>query len=69
MHLHFLVRFFRRASTGRVASVPPPGSVVREPRVFEPVRASYDYWESFLDAKRKSAIGAIEPLEGWPAQR
>lgn len=39
---------------------PPEGA--RKPRVFEPVRASFDYWDSFLDAERKSAIGAIEPL-------
>ncbi len=39
-----------------------PAEGARKPRVFEPIRASYDYWDSYLDSERKSAIGAVERL-------
>ena len=34
----------------------------RRPRLFEPIRDSYDYWSSFRDTQRYAAAGAIEPL-------
>ncbi|HZT51426.1 MAG TPA: VOC family protein [Stellaceae bacterium] len=34
----------------------------RKPRLFEPVRESYDFWSSFRDTERYAAVGAIEPL-------
>lgn len=32
----------------------------RRPRLFEPVRESYDYWSSYRDLQRYAAVGAIE---------
>jgi 2,3-dihydroxy-p-cumate/2,3-dihydroxybenzoate 3,4-dioxygenase len=40
-----------------------PEDAARQPRLFEPVSASYDFWSSFRDAERYAAIGAIEPLQ------
>jgi len=39
-----------------------PADHARKPRLFEPVRDSYDYWASFRDTERYAAVGAIEPL-------
>jgi 2,3-dihydroxy-p-cumate/2,3-dihydroxybenzoate 3,4-dioxygenase len=38
-----------------------PAEGARKPRIMEPVRASIDYWDSFLDP-RKGTVGAIERL-------
>jgi 2,3-dihydroxy-p-cumate/2,3-dihydroxybenzoate 3,4-dioxygenase len=37
-----------------------PEDGARRPRLFEPVRESYDYWSSFRDPERYAAVGAIE---------
>ena len=39
-----------------------PETDARKPRLFEPVRESYDYWASFRDAERYAKLGAIERL-------
>ncbi len=39
-----------------------PEAQARKPRLFEPVRESYDYWSSFRDPERYARIGAIERL-------
>ncbi|HUZ74400.1 MAG TPA: VOC family protein [Stellaceae bacterium] len=44
-----------------------PETDARPPRLFEPIRESYDYWSSFRDAERYAAIGAIE--RGWGSSR
>lgn len=36
----------------------------RKPRVFEPIRESFDYWGSFLDP-RKATVGSIEQDESY----
>jgi 2,3-dihydroxy-p-cumate/2,3-dihydroxybenzoate 3,4-dioxygenase len=36
-----------------------PAEGARKPRVMEPIKASIDYWDSFLDP-RKAAVGEIE---------
>ncbi len=41
-----------------------PETDARRPRLFEPIRESYDYWSSFRDAERYAAIGAIERGSG-----
>ncbi|MBN9428417.1 MAG: VOC family protein [Burkholderiales bacterium] len=46
-----------------------PAEGARKPRTFEPIRASYDYWDSYLDTKRKAAVGAIERLDVTNRQR
>jgi 2,3-dihydroxy-p-cumate/2,3-dihydroxybenzoate 3,4-dioxygenase len=38
-----------------------PAEGARKPRVMEPIKASIDYWDSFLDP-RKATVGAIERL-------
>ena len=38
-----------------------PAEGARKPRIMEPIRASIDYWDSFLDP-RKSTVGAIERM-------
>ncbi len=38
-----------------------PAEGARKPRVMEPIKASIDYWDSFLDP-RKSTVGEIERL-------
>jgi len=38
-----------------------PAEGARKPRVMEPIKASIDYWDSFLDP-RKATVGAIEKL-------
>jgi 2,3-dihydroxy-p-cumate/2,3-dihydroxybenzoate 3,4-dioxygenase len=38
-----------------------PVEGARKPRVMEPIEASIDYWDSFLDP-RKATVGAIERL-------
>jgi hypothetical protein len=43
----------------RNGGVPAEGA--RKPRVMEPIKASIDYWDSFLDP-RKATVGAIERL-------
>jgi len=40
-----------------------PEAEPRQPRLFEPVRDSYDYWASFRDTERYARIGAIERLD------
>lgn len=35
----------------------------RKPRLLEPIPESFDYWGSFLDRQRKSAVGDIERLD------
>jgi 2,3-dihydroxy-p-cumate/2,3-dihydroxybenzoate 3,4-dioxygenase len=42
-----------------------PSEGARKPRIMEPVRASIDYWDSFLDP-RKGTVGAIERLAPPP---
>jgi 2,3-dihydroxy-p-cumate/2,3-dihydroxybenzoate 3,4-dioxygenase len=37
-----------------------PEEGARRPRLFEPIRESYDYWSSFRDVERYAAVGAIE---------
>ncbi|HXQ51418.1 MAG TPA: VOC family protein [Stellaceae bacterium] len=37
-----------------------PELEARRPRLFEPIRDSYDYWASFRDLERYAAVGAIE---------
>jgi 2,3-dihydroxy-p-cumate/2,3-dihydroxybenzoate 3,4-dioxygenase len=37
-----------------------PEDHARRPRLFEPIRESYDYWSSFRDLERYAAVGAIE---------
>jgi 2,3-dihydroxy-p-cumate/2,3-dihydroxybenzoate 3,4-dioxygenase len=37
-----------------------PANDPRKPRLFEPVRESYDYWASFRDSERYASLGAIE---------
>ena len=44
-----------------------PAEGARKPRVMEPIKASIDYWDSFLDP-RKATVGAIERMEAAPAQ-
>jgi 2,3-dihydroxy-p-cumate/2,3-dihydroxybenzoate 3,4-dioxygenase len=39
-----------------------PEADARRPRLFEPVRESYDFWSSFRDTERYAAKGAIERL-------
>ena len=39
-----------------------PEHDARKPRLFEPLRESYDYWASFRDAERYAKVGAIERL-------
>jgi 2,3-dihydroxy-p-cumate/2,3-dihydroxybenzoate 3,4-dioxygenase len=39
-----------------------PADHARKPRLFEPVRDSYDYWASFRDTEHYAAVGTIEPL-------
>jgi 2,3-dihydroxy-p-cumate/2,3-dihydroxybenzoate 3,4-dioxygenase len=41
-----------------------PEDHARNPRLFEPVRGSYDYWASFRDVERYAAVGAIERPTG-----
>jgi 2,3-dihydroxy-p-cumate/2,3-dihydroxybenzoate 3,4-dioxygenase len=38
-----------------------PAEGARKPRIMEPIRASIDYWDSFLDP-RKATVGTIERL-------
>ena len=38
-----------------------PAEGARKPRIMEPIKASIDYWDSFLDP-RKATVGAIERL-------
>ena len=44
-----------------------PAEGARKPRVMEPIKASIDYWDSFLDP-RKATVGAIERMDAAPAQ-
>jgi len=45
-----------------------PAEGARKPRVMEPIKASIDYWDSFLDP-RKATVGAIERMDTTaPAQ-
>jgi 2,3-dihydroxy-p-cumate/2,3-dihydroxybenzoate 3,4-dioxygenase len=37
-----------------------PETDARKPRLFEPIRESYDFWSSFRDTERYAAKGAIE---------
>ncbi|HUB96369.1 MAG TPA: VOC family protein [Stellaceae bacterium] len=46
-----------------------PETDPRKPRLFEPVRDSYDYWSSFRDLERYAAVGAIERTNRPPARR
>ena len=39
-----------------------PDADARKPRLFEPIRESYDFWSSFRDTERYAAKGAIERL-------
>jgi 2,3-dihydroxy-p-cumate/2,3-dihydroxybenzoate 3,4-dioxygenase len=39
-----------------------PEMDARKPRLFEPIRESYDFWSSFRDTERYAAKGAIERL-------
>ena len=45
-----------------------PERDARTPRLFEPIRDSYDYWASFRDPQRYAAVGAIERLGAKPAR-
>jgi len=45
-----------------------PAEGARKPRVMEPIKASIDYWDSFLDP-RKATVGAIERLAVSPPGR
>jgi 2,3-dihydroxy-p-cumate/2,3-dihydroxybenzoate 3,4-dioxygenase len=45
-----------------------PAEGARKPRIMEPVRASIDYWDSFLDP-RKGTVGAIERMQPAAAAR
>jgi 2,3-dihydroxy-p-cumate/2,3-dihydroxybenzoate 3,4-dioxygenase len=45
-----------------------PERDARRPRLFEPIRDSYDYWSSFRDVERYAAVGAIE-RQGEPVRR
>jgi 2,3-dihydroxy-p-cumate/2,3-dihydroxybenzoate 3,4-dioxygenase len=40
-----------------------PEEKARKPRTLEAIPESFDYWGSFLDRQRKSAIGEIERLD------
>ena len=44
-----------------------PAEGARKPRVMEPIKASIDYWDSFLDP-RKATVGAIERMDAAPTQ-
>jgi 2,3-dihydroxy-p-cumate/2,3-dihydroxybenzoate 3,4-dioxygenase len=46
-----------------------PEDGARRPRVFEPIRESYDYWTSFRDLERYAAVGAIERLSNTTRRR
>jgi 2,3-dihydroxy-p-cumate/2,3-dihydroxybenzoate 3,4-dioxygenase len=46
-----------------------PEDGARRPRLFEPVRESYDYWSSFRDLERYAAVGAIERTSNAPPRR
>ena len=37
-----------------------PEDAARQPRLFEPIPASYDFWSSFRDPDRYARVGAIE---------
>ena len=43
-----------------------PAEGARKPRVMEPIKASIDYWDSFLDP-RKATVGAVERLAPFGA--
>jgi 2,3-dihydroxy-p-cumate/2,3-dihydroxybenzoate 3,4-dioxygenase len=42
-----------------------PAEGARKPRVMEPIKASIDYWDSFLDP-RKATVGTVERLPAPP---
>ena len=44
-----------------------PADGARKPRIMEPIKASIDYWDSFLDP-RKATVGAIERLADQPVR-
>jgi 2,3-dihydroxy-p-cumate/2,3-dihydroxybenzoate 3,4-dioxygenase len=46
-----------------------PETHARRPRLFEPIRDSYDYWASFRDLERYAAVGAIERAAPAAARR
>lgn len=46
-----------------------PEDHARRPRLFEPIRDSYDYWSSFRDLERYAALGAIERTAAAPGRR
>ena len=46
-----------------------PEDGARRPRLFEPIRESYDYWASFRDLERYAAVGAIERTSNAPPRR
>jgi 2,3-dihydroxy-p-cumate/2,3-dihydroxybenzoate 3,4-dioxygenase len=46
-----------------------PEDGARRPRLFEPIRDSYDYWASFRDLERYAAVGAIERTSNAPLRR
>jgi 2,3-dihydroxy-p-cumate/2,3-dihydroxybenzoate 3,4-dioxygenase len=46
-----------------------PEDGARRPRLFEPIRDSYDYWASFRDLERYAAVGAIERTSNAPPRR
>jgi 2,3-dihydroxy-p-cumate/2,3-dihydroxybenzoate 3,4-dioxygenase len=46
-----------------------PEDHARRPRLFEPIRESYDYWSSFRDLERYAAVGAIERTANTPPRR
>jgi len=46
-----------------------PEDHARRPRLFEPVRESYDYWSSLRDLERYAAVGAIERTSNAPPRR
>ncbi len=45
-----------------------PADGARKPRVMEPIKASIDYWDSFLDP-RKATVGAIETFDAASARQ